>query len=114
MVKIAKIGSGCLVKSVCDLDREIAEVKSKTEGKDVKPEGSCHFSFGKFDLYKNRSYVGKFICNISGELFSEVEDYEIRPENPPGKNRKLFQFNSFINSSRPFTAFADALSNREL
>ena len=47
MVKIAKIGSGCTVKSVCDLDREIADAKSRIEGKYVEPEGSCHFSYGK-------------------------------------------------------------------
>ena len=69
MVKIMRIGSGCIVKSVCDLDREIAEVKSKAQGKHVEPEGSCHFSYGKFktDLWGITSKSGtNTIFHVSG------------------------------------------------
>ena len=93
MVKIAKIGSGCTVKSVCDLDREIADAKSRIEGKYVEPEGSCHFSYGKLINFKEGQYFSKFNHDILGELFSEIEDYDIRPGNPPGKYQDFVQVN---------------------
>ena len=46
MVKIMKIGSGCTLKEICNLDREIAQAKSNHTGINFEPKGSCHFSFG--------------------------------------------------------------------
>ena len=46
MVKIMKIGSGCTLKEIRNLDREIAQAKSKHTGINLEPKGSCLFSFG--------------------------------------------------------------------
>ena len=52
MVKIMKIGSGCIVKAACDLDHEIEQSRKNNGGKPKKVDGSCHFSYCKSWILK--------------------------------------------------------------
>ena len=80
-----KIGSGCTVKTACDLDHEIEQLRQNGE-QPKKVDGSCHFSFCKSQILKS---LNQF--NLA-ELFNPPRDYDVRPNNPPGRFDSWFHF----------------------
>ena len=46
-VGVRKIGGGVTVKSASNSDRQKAEDQSRREGREIKAEGTAHFSYSK-------------------------------------------------------------------